>query len=345
MTTQPDTPFPGFDHPRENWSKLPHALIGQLARIDTVAELKVLLYVLRHTWGYQEYDQAKRITLDEFSHGRKRRDGSRIDAGTGLSPHGVKAGVRAAVAHGFLIRESDGRDAARSSHIYRLSMRPVVAGAEGTQSLPPDSEGGYPTLPPERDAGYPTLPPGGSDFAMRSEKESLDRKNTIPAASGGACVPPVGKSADWEIVGRGAGKPAHGGAERAEPPSAAPPSAGPPSAGHGPWEANCFVRAWLAAHSYAPSDDILALGKALEERLGMRPDWTSKRDVASWLSGLWRVLRVGEGDGRLVLDTALDMRDQGLAIPEPYSLVKMARDAAARSRSHWTVSTPVHWLN
>ncbi len=124
MSRQPDAPFPGFSFPYEHWSKLPNALVDQFLRISTVAELKVLIYVLRHTWGFQEYDRGKRITLDEFCHGRKRRDGSRIDGGTGLSPNAVKAGVRAAVDHGFLIQESDGRDAARNSYIYRLHMKP-----------------------------------------------------------------------------------------------------------------------------------------------------------------------------------------------------------------------------
>src|ERR1051326_4825903 len=44
---------------------------------------KLVCYVLRHTIGYQQEYAPKRITLDEFEHGRKRRDGSRIDHGTG----------------------------------------------------------------------------------------------------------------------------------------------------------------------------------------------------------------------------------------------------------------------
>jgi len=34
-----------------------------------------VLYILRHTWGFQ--DTSKRITSDEFEHGRKRIDGTR----------------------------------------------------------------------------------------------------------------------------------------------------------------------------------------------------------------------------------------------------------------------------
>ena len=36
-----------------------------------------LAMMTRHTWGYREYGLKKHITLDEFMHGRKRRDGIR----------------------------------------------------------------------------------------------------------------------------------------------------------------------------------------------------------------------------------------------------------------------------
>ena len=123
MTTQPGAVFLESDRLHDGWTKLPHALIDRLPLITTTAELKVILYVLRHTWGFQDYEGGRRMTLDEFAHGRKRRDGSRMDGGTGLSRNAIKAGVRAAVAHGFLIRESDGRDGGRSSYIYRLRTR------------------------------------------------------------------------------------------------------------------------------------------------------------------------------------------------------------------------------
>jgi hypothetical protein len=111
------------------------------------------------------------------------------------------------------------------------------------------------------------------------------------------------------------------------------------------WEANRFVQAWQAEHPAAPVDAIIALGQVLEERLGMRPDWTYESEVRSWLSGLERVLRTADGDATLVLDTALDMRDDGLRIPEPYSLLKMVRDAAAQKRVPYNRGPEIHWLN
>ena len=72
--------FNGFEEPRQNWSKLPHQFIDAMPDFETVGEMKVVLYILRHTWGY--HDTEKRITLEEFANGRKLRDGSRIDEGT-----------------------------------------------------------------------------------------------------------------------------------------------------------------------------------------------------------------------------------------------------------------------
>ena len=118
--------FPGFDPPDRNWSKLPHSFIEKLPATDNLAEVKVVLTVLRHTWGFQEYERGKRITLDEFMHGRKQTDGSRIDSGTGLCLNSVKAGVRKAVERGFLVQEPDGRhDSRRASHVYSLRVAPV----------------------------------------------------------------------------------------------------------------------------------------------------------------------------------------------------------------------------
>ena len=171
--------FPGFQKPDRNWSKLPHALIEALSIIETVGELKVILYVLRHTWGYQEYDSTKRITTDEFQNGRKHRDGSRMDNGTGLSRHAVRDGVHRAVAHGFLVQEEEiYRDRGRRSFVYRLNMlNNDVRGAKcaplTAHACPTDCQ---------------TLPPRVLEPAPRSEKEteegnSGERQREQPAAS------------------------------------------------------------------------------------------------------------------------------------------------------------------
>lgn len=116
--------FPGFEKPTANFSKLPHGLIDALPIVDSLAELKVILYVLRHTWGYQEYSLPKRITMDEFENGRKLADGNRLDSGVGMVKNSIKSGIAKAIEHGFLIRKREQiDDMARSSYVYALAIR------------------------------------------------------------------------------------------------------------------------------------------------------------------------------------------------------------------------------
>lgn len=114
--------FQGFSPPTENYSKLPHEFIERLPMISSLGELKVILYVLRHTWGFQENEDwdAKRISINEFSHGRKKRDGTRLDSGTGLSRQTIMNGLKEAVNHGFLICLVDNTDIGRITHYYYL---------------------------------------------------------------------------------------------------------------------------------------------------------------------------------------------------------------------------------
>jgi DnaA N-terminal domain len=110
--------------------------------MKTWAEHKIVEYLLRHTWGYHEYGIKRRITLDEFMHGRKRHDGSRLDSGTGLGKKAVIDGIRAAIEQGFISEEVDGTDRARVKKYYSLVMLPPTP-EELDQLEPSASEQGF----------------------------------------------------------------------------------------------------------------------------------------------------------------------------------------------------------
>ena len=159
-----------FGTPSENYSKLPHSFMEVLAAVDNLAELKVILYILRHTWGYQEYEKPKKITKDEFMHGRKKRNGERIDQGTGLSKNSVLSGIRLAIEHGYIVESTDDSDLARVEKSYSLvNLRNV----------------GVQKLNSQTDLGVQSLNPRGSEVEPRSEKETIERnprkKKTITA--------------------------------------------------------------------------------------------------------------------------------------------------------------------
>jgi hypothetical protein len=104
--------FRGFSSPRT--TPTPDEFYDRvLAKIDNLAELKVVLYVIRHTFGWGKF--IDRISLSQFVRGVTRRsiihEGDRlkhvevqVDRGTGLSEPAVIQGLRRAVEHGYLVR-------------------------------------------------------------------------------------------------------------------------------------------------------------------------------------------------------------------------------------------------
>jgi hypothetical protein len=155
-----DTPW---GQPTQNYSKLPHKFIDMLPSIKSMSELKILIYTLRHTWGYQ--DSFKGMTLDEYMNGRKRKDGSRIDSGTGLSRPSVKDGINKAVSHGYLFVAENNGDKARIKRYYSLEksgINEAVSKNRGARFLPPDVK---------------ILTPRCKDSYPRTEKETLVERN------------------------------------------------------------------------------------------------------------------------------------------------------------------------
>lgn len=147
--------FAGFEQPTENYSKLPHSFVERLPMINSLAELKVVLYTLRHTWGFSEFGMPKKITTDEYMNGRKRKNGKRMDNGTGLSNNSVITGLEKAIEHGFMLVEVDETDKARIEKQYCLNMSPDVQNLHsGVQNLHSDY----------------------AEVAYRSEKETKGKK-------------------------------------------------------------------------------------------------------------------------------------------------------------------------
>ncbi len=159
------TQFEGFDPPESNYWRLPNNWFDLVAGFTSWAEHKVVEYILRHTWGYQEYGVAKLITMDEFMRGRKRRDGSRLDAGCGMAENSIKKGIADAVAHGFLVVETDDSDRGRIKKFYAPRMRRPAA-----------DEG----LHAHRAQGQ-ALQTEGQFLTLNSQSLTLDQQELIPS--------------------------------------------------------------------------------------------------------------------------------------------------------------------
>jgi len=76
MNTLSTPMFQGFSKPEANFFRLPNEWTDITAHITSLAEMKLVEYVLKHTWGYSEFDMVKKITTDEFMYGRKKKDGT-----------------------------------------------------------------------------------------------------------------------------------------------------------------------------------------------------------------------------------------------------------------------------
>lgn len=172
MPQKSDDPlFRGFRQPKANYSKLPHQFVAMLPQFKSLAELKVIIYLLRHTWGYREYEKSKLISIDEFVNGRKRKNGERMDGGTGLSEQGVRDGLETAISNGYILCQVDDSDKGRVKKFYKLNTAKPNAVGSGVQSLDPQSF----DLPPQ--TLDPTTHKRGTKSVPRTEKETKERNS------------------------------------------------------------------------------------------------------------------------------------------------------------------------
>ena len=168
MQSLSEQSYEGFSKPEANFFRLPNEWTDITAQITSLAEMKLVEYVLRHTWGYSEYDIVKKITTDEFMHGRKGKDGNRIDHGTGLSNKSVIEGLHKAVQHGLLEVETDYRDKARIKKCYKLKMKTPLQEDHGSYS---DVKNVH--------IGEKNVHSSYVKSSHRSEKETKERYNNV----------------------------------------------------------------------------------------------------------------------------------------------------------------------
>jgi hypothetical protein len=168
MKTPSEHQFTGFSKPEANFFRLPNEWTDITAHITSLAEMKLVEYVLKHTWGYSEFDMVKKITTDEFMYGRKKKNGERVDIGTGLSNKSVIEGLHKAVAHGLLEVEIDETDKARIKKYYKLKMKtPIAEDEPQNEALHADVKNLY--------TGVKNFNSRGKQSLHRSEKDTKER--------------------------------------------------------------------------------------------------------------------------------------------------------------------------
>lgn len=124
MATQPSdgfaVPFPGFSKP--NYTQVPDELFDRLMPFLSDAELRVLLYLIRRTFGFKK--EADAISLKQMVEGIQTADGRILDHGTGLSKATVARGLAGLRKKGIIKAERNrSRERGDEATTYSLRFR------------------------------------------------------------------------------------------------------------------------------------------------------------------------------------------------------------------------------
>jgi len=125
-----DFHFPGFAHP--NGTFVPDEVFDLLMPRLSEPELRVLLYIVRRTFGFKK--SSDDISLKQMVEGIRRADGTPLDYGTGLSRPAVTKGVRGLVEKGVILAErnrTDERGDRPSTYTLRFVAETQPAMIEG----------------------------------------------------------------------------------------------------------------------------------------------------------------------------------------------------------------------
>lgn len=124
---------------RGDFLKRVRAFCQDLYRIGS-PEVRAATFIFENTICYQEFHQAKRLTLDEFVNGRKRANGERLGPGCGFKD---RANASKALSNlerrGVIEVESDPKDAARQKKFYRLTLPSLTRCCQSDNSCEHDT--------------------------------------------------------------------------------------------------------------------------------------------------------------------------------------------------------------
>src|SRR5680860_1472854 len=91
--------FDGFASP--NYTQVPDELFDTLMTQLSDCELRVLLYIIRRTFGFKRDSDS--ISLSQMVSGIKTRDGQILDSGTGLAKSTVARGLKSLREKGVIV--------------------------------------------------------------------------------------------------------------------------------------------------------------------------------------------------------------------------------------------------
>ena len=121
-----DEPFRYAGFTRPNYTQVPDDVFDVLLPELTESELKVLLYIIRRTFGFKK--DADTISLKQMVEGIRTRDGRQLDRGAGISKTSAVRGINGLVDKGVVVairNRSQEKGDEPTSYTLRFADAPV----------------------------------------------------------------------------------------------------------------------------------------------------------------------------------------------------------------------------
>jgi hypothetical protein len=176
--------FAGFPEPKTNFTGIPNLFFDEVMRHLKEGELKVLLYIFRHTYGWQKDRDC--ISVPQFVNGIVTKHGKRLDWGTGLVESTVKAAIGSLVKNAYVLRYivDKGKGRAQKSHFFlnTAKNRELVAALESGQIAIEEIGAKFrPKIGPKFDPNTPDpIGPKSEPTKQRKQKKEEQKKGAPP---------------------------------------------------------------------------------------------------------------------------------------------------------------------
>jgi hypothetical protein len=180
------SPFRGFRSP--NYTQVPDELFDELLPELSGAELKVLLYIIRRTFGFKRDSDS--ISLSQMLNGIQGRDGQRLDRGAGVSKPTLLQALRS-LEERQIIQTERRRSAEKGDEPTVYKLRFANDGVGGQKIIRPvvkefDHGGGKEASPPGWSKNLTTQETdvGQTDFDhsnFEGARDQLTAETAVPA--------------------------------------------------------------------------------------------------------------------------------------------------------------------
>ncbi len=156
--------FTGFTSP--NTTPVPDQLFDELLTVLSGNELKVLLYIIRRTFGFKK--QRDHISLNQMLRGIQRKDGKALDGGVGLSKPTLLNALQTLLQKGIILREQ--RSSQARGHL------PSAYGLKLTEQMPDTAKAASVAQHP---LGQKSLPRVGKEPLPTTRNSNTRKSNNV----------------------------------------------------------------------------------------------------------------------------------------------------------------------